>query len=463
MSFGSLAAFVFAYGVALWLGLYLIGKDPRSPRLALTGLGAIAYSLAIACGLLESIALPGLAAVSWPLLLLPALFWTGALVYLLPEKVGLRTRLARIWAISASVIVLTMALMVSIDVISSARIADRVPGIWGVRVLLGIAVLVPMLALGCLVWSYLRRYRTSAVAGVIVVFTLFFALSTVLMILPSGLLPRGWTLLAAGVDVVALGLAIAYFDAFDQGEALMPDMVRSFDASLIAVLVFGGQVTLVILLSTGPTPPLMVLLLATVATAIAAATLNDRIAAVIDRVALGRLPLVRRDRSELRETARSLQRRDYSLDPAELDEAEFTRITRRALSNFGDLPRLSANPLINLPLVDERLAARHATDDVLERAAELKSILSESIARLKPRTGADFGTSDEWRYYNALYFPYVMGLKPYSNRDRTNHKDPIAREAREWFRDTVPERTLYNWQNSAAKLVAQDLRSNSAA
>ena len=27
-----------------------------------------------------------------------------------------------------------------------------------------------------------------------------------------------------------------------------------------------------------------------------------------------------------------------------------------------------------------------------------------------------------------------------------------------WFQANVPERTLYNWQNAAAKLVAQDLR-----
>ncbi len=463
MSFGSLAAFIFAYGVALWLGLYLIGKDPRSPRLALTGLGSIAYSLAVACALLESIVLPGLAAVSWPLLLLPALFWTGALVYLLPDEAAIRGRLARFWKVFALAILLAMLLLVTPTAGSATGVSAERIGAGGLQAALGFVVIVPMLVVGYMVWRYLRRHRTGAVAGVLIVFTLFFALSTVLILFPSGWLPADWMLLAAGVDVVALGLAIAYFDAFDQGEALMPDMIRSFDASLVAGLVFGGQVALVILLSTGPTTPLMVLLLATVATAIAAATLNDRIAAVIDRVALGRLPLVRRDRSELRETARSLQRRDYSIDPAELDEAEFTRITRRALSNFGDLPRLSASPLINLPLVEERLAARHATDDVLERAAELKSILSESIARLKPRTGADFGTSDEWRYYNALHFPYVMGLKPYSNRDRTKHKDPVAHEAREWFRDTVPERTLYNWQNSAAKLVARDLRPHGSA
>ena len=95
---------------------------------------------------------------------------------------------------------------------------------------------------------------------------------------------------------------------------------------------------------------------------------------------------------------------------------------------------------------------------LLERAAELKAILAESIARLKPRERSDFGTTDAWRYYNALYFPYVVGLKPYSRRPGTNHLDPVARQALDWFAAMVPERTLHNWQNAAAKLVAQDVR-----
>jgi hypothetical protein len=99
----------------------------------------------------------------------------------------------------------------------------------------------------------------------------------------------------------------------------------------------------------------------------------------------------------------------------------------------------------------------------LERAAVLKTLLAESIARLKPLTGEDFGASDEWRYYNALYFPYVAGLKPYSRR--TLHDDglaPAEQAALDWFQAQVPERTLHNWQNAAARLVAQDLRETMA-
>ncbi|MBK9746404.1 MAG: hypothetical protein IPO91_06440 [Chloroflexi bacterium] len=109
-----------------------------------------------------------------------------------------------------------------------------------------------------------------------------------------------------------------------------------------------------------------------------------------------------------------------------------------------------------MPLIDQRLAARGAGDSLLERAKELRALLRESIERLKPHEGSGF--TDEWRYYNVLYFPYVAGLKPYSRRVDADDLDPAARQALDWFANAVPERTLYNWQATGAKLVAQDLR-----
>lgn len=445
--------FVFVYGLALWLGLYVIGRDPRSLRLLLTGFGLLAYALAVAANLLLEASTEEVASTTehlvWPLLLLPALFWSGTLVYLIPEETPVRNSLIRIWRVAAPLVAVSLVLVVAF--------AETMWNSGWMQVVAGSIVLAPMLALGWFVWQRLRDRRRGQVVGVLVVFTLFFFLSTALVILPRGWLPQGWTLLAIGTDVIALGFAIAYFDAFEGGESLLPDMVRSFDAAVVSGLAFGGPVGTVVWLYTGATLPMLSLLLVTVATAVVVATLADRISVALDRVALGRLPRLRQARSELRTTARSLQRRDPSIDPATLDEDEFARITRRALGNFGDLPRLSASPLINLDLIDRYLPTQAALDNPLERAAALKTILAESISRLKPRTDEDFGTSDEWRYYNALYFPYIVGIKPYTSRPRNYQKDPAAREALEWFRDDVPERTFHNWQNVAARLVAQDL------
>ena len=48
-----------------------------------------------------------------------------------------------------------------------------------------------------------------------------------------------------------------------------------------------------------------------------------------------------------------------------------------------------ASPLTGLPEIDDRLAARGAPDQPLERAAELRALLADQITRLKPRDQGD--------------------------------------------------------------------------
>jgi len=126
-----------------------------------------------------------------------------------------------------------------------------------------------------------------------------------------------------------------------------------------------------------------------------------------------------------------------------------------------NISRLSASPLTRLPFIEKRLRERGNSGDTLQRASELRVVLSESIARLRPENQAGYGTTDPWRHYNALYFPYVMGLKPYSRRVQHTEIDGASEQVLEWFRTQVPQRTLYNWQNEAARLVARDLHEQS--
>ena len=293
---------------------------------------------------------------------------------------------------------------------------------------------------------------------VLLALLLFFVLVLSLLFFPQMWLQRAWILRLAGLDTIVIGMTLAVLDAFDEGETLLPDLLRSFDFSFGTALLFGGQVVLVMLLGTGLTFPLLALLLSISATSIAMQTFSKHLATLLDRFAFANFPQIQKVRAELRTEGSVLPRVDQTLDFATLEEDEFTRLTRRALSHFGDLARLASNPLTYLPLVDNRLKKRGAKDDALGRAIELKALLSESITRLKPQQKGDFGVSDEWRYYNALYFPYIVGIKPYSRSVQKEHFDPIAQKALEWFRTAIPERTLHNWQNSATKLVAQDLR-----
>jgi hypothetical protein len=52
----------------------------------------------------------------------------------------------------------------------------------------------------------------------------------------------------------------------------------------------------------------------------------------------------------------------------------------------------------------------------------------------------------------------VLGLKPYARRSDYDSLDETSRAALDWFQASVPERTLHNWQDAAAKLIAEDLR-----
>jgi hypothetical protein len=301
-------------------------------------------------------------------------------------------------------------------------------------------------------------WQPRPVVGYVVVATLFFALGNAILIIPLGLVPSWLALASTGCDVALLGVAVAMWDAFDEGQALRADMLRSFAATAVVALLFGGQL-LIGLAVTGQETALTVLLFTSLGIAIAINVLADPLAGLLDRVTFSRSPALRADRAALRDAEAALPRRSTSpLDG--VDDKTFARLTRRALGHYGDLSKLVASPLTALPIIDERLAARGAPDAPLERANELKALLADRIARLKPRDGGDFGTTEQWRHYNSLYFPYVVGVRAYAQNATAAGLDPIARQAWQWFVTEVPQRSLHNWQNAAARLIAADLRGN---
>jgi hypothetical protein len=446
------------FSFALWLGLYLLARNPTKALLRYAGLGMLAYALSLAAEILSANA-PTIAITAALLLmqqflaLLPAVFWTGALLQLVPEIAPLRAPLIYWWsrgllpaAILGCLFAAGMLLLGMQDLAALPTYA----------VLALLAFLPLLLSLG-LVLRHRRAIRPQPTLSLLLAATLFFTLGLALLIVPFGWLPRSWALLGVGFDLVLLDIAIAGFDAFDEGETLLADITRAFVAALLAALLFGLQVLLAILAG-GATFAMLALLLATIAAAITLTIFADSLQSMIDQVVFARSPWLRRARDDARAAASELPRLDAALDLSTMDATEFARLTRRALSHYGDLPRLAANPLTRLPQIERRLAQRGTPNEILEPATELKALLAESVALLKPRGPANFGTSDEWRHYNALFFPYIAGLKPYSRRAPHDRLDPSIKQALEWFQASVPERTLYNWQSAAAKLVAQDLR-----
>lgn len=447
-----------AFGLAAWLGLYLLARDPLNPTLRWSGVGLLAYALALAAQILAAAARDlelarGLSAVHQALIPLPAVFWTGAMITILPQEGLLRHRLKWIWG--AGLLPLTVMLLL-------LNAAQQPPApAWSAMALNGL-VLLPLAAVLMLVVLYARIRGTGGMVGLLLAAAVFFSIGTGLSIAPAFGISPVWVTLAVGLDLVLLGFAISALDAFDQGEALLPHFLRDLLGAGSAALVFGLAVGLLSAPEPGQVLRARMLALTTIALAILWQTLSDPLDALLDRIVFAATPTVRAERAELRGVAGAVPRVPATLETESWEPGEFAQLTRKALSHLGNPPRLARSPLTRLPVVEARLAARGERINTLTRTAMLKRILIEAIEHLKPAGNERFGTTDAWRHYNALHYPYVRGVRPYRRRTYGSDLDPDARKALDWFRSQVPERTLYNWQKDAAALVAQHLREISA-
>jgi hypothetical protein len=442
----ALSAVVFA--LSWWLGLYLLARDPRKPVLVLAAIGLTSFAAVVALDAVRSTSGSELLGrIEIYLVALPGIAWFAVLLEL--------SRPSDTWRSRASE--LTLVAGVAAAAFVGAALAGSVVGPLRLGHWVMFAV-VSLSSLGAMLRAVFGPWQPRPVVGYIVVATLFFALGNAILVIPLGLVPSWLALASTGFDVALLGVAVAMWDAFDEGQALRADMLRSFAATAVVALLFGGQ-ALIGLSVTGHESALTVLLFTSLAIAISINVLADPLAGLLDRVAFSRSPDLRADRAALRRTGAALPLRSPSpLDS--VDDEAFARLTRRALGHYGDLSKLVASPLTALPIIDERLAARGAPDAPLERANELKALLADRIARLKPRDGNDFGTTEQWRHYNSLYFPYVVGVRAYAQNATAAGLDPVARQAWQWFVTEVPQRSLHNWQTAAARLIAADLRGN---
>jgi hypothetical protein len=426
------------FTLSAWLGLFLLGRGTH-PRLRLTGLGLLLYAVAL------EVNLPNL---SLALRVLPPVFWVGAVLYLDQRIIDRHPLLFNLW----KWILLPVTFLLAGFNLFEPAAATTPPSSW-IAFLLGLS---PLLWTLVLLPDIQAFFRPRQVTGLLFAATLFFTLGEGFLLFPSTWFPPEFALPAIGIDLLFLGFCIAWFDAFDEGERLFPDMIRSLALTTILVMIFAGQVGFVIAIQTGLTPGMLTLLTTIIFASILVAVFWKSLENKLDTLAFSQVRSVREARARLVTESAVLSRKDLQIDLFTLDEEQRSRLTRRALSHFGNLTRLASSPLTQLPAIDRRLKSRLAPDTTLDRAAELKSLLTESILKLKPHGEKEFDTTDEWRFFNALYFPYVIGLRPYS-RTAGKSLTGFEKEAIHWFQSFVPERTLHNWQNAAARLIANDL------
>jgi hypothetical protein len=326
----ALSAVVFA--LSWWLGWYLLARDPRKVILALAaiGLGCFALVVALDAVRLTGVAYAGLLShLEIYLVAVPGVAWFAVLIELSRPCDGRRTRTGELLLVGG---VGALALL-------GAVMAGSVEGPLRPGHVLMFAV-ISTSTLGAMVAALLRPAQPVPVAGVVVVATLFFALSNAILIIPLGLVPSWLALASTGFDVLLLGVAVALWDAFDEGQALRADMLRSFTGSLVVALLFGGQVLVAMAVTrhaAAAHTALTVLLFTSLAIAIAVQVLADPLAGMLDWLAWSRSPALRADRAALRHTGAALPLRStHPLD--DLDDDTFARLTPARWATTATLP-----------------------------------------------------------------------------------------------------------------------------
>lgn len=459
---GLLILQVVVYGFALWLSLYLLTRNLQSQHLRYASLGLLSYALVVLGDVLyrhapNSDTAEWLARLSQPIVIFPALFWFLTLLYLLED-------LDREWLIRLKrtpFLLIAPSLLIYVLSASTNLFFDYQTDPPAIKLGYLLIFLLVIPAMGGAIWLLWQSYQQAAQKfplSLILLATLFFGISIGILLTPTDILPREWLIVAVSFDIFTFGFLVAMLDAFEQGENLRVDMLRALDVSFVTSFIFAGQVALVMHFSTGISFAMLLLLFSTLSAAIILQMFANPLARLVDEIAFSGAMEAKQELDTLRTTADVISRQKPEIDFRIIDSNEFTRLTRRALRDFGNLPKLASNPLTQLPLVTERLHEKEQSLTTLERAAELKMLLTERIEALKPPENGSYGVSDEWRFYNALYYPYIVGIRPYSRRTDHSHLEADDKTILDWFRIQVPERTLYNWQKKAAELIAQDLR-----
>jgi hypothetical protein len=328
------------FAFTLWLGSYLLARNPQKMTVPLTGLGIISFAVALALEIIVG---------EQPssILLLPALFWIGALLHLIPEEILWRQPAIRTWILTSIPIFILTLLNAWFSII---------------------AVITLFVCLAVI--AFFKSHFKNSFALILVI-GLFFTLSTGLLVLPLDWFPRTWMIVALGLDLFLLGIAITLWDAFDEGEAIRSHIIRSFVASFYYAGALAALVILAIAIDGDLSLGKLITLVSVIAFGILTQTFSNQIQNLLDRLTLAKESIVNDQRHILRQTADTLPLLS-TLEPAEVDEETFTRLTRRAISHLGDLPKLSASPLINM-------IPMSASANPLERAHALKSMLTESI------------------------------------------------------------------------------------
>ncbi|SHF38260.1 hypothetical protein SAMN05444392_1196 [Seinonella peptonophila] len=439
--------FFVLYGLLIWIAIYIMQRDIKNKSFVLIGISLIFSAISNGGMILASytitfrsifVSICDFCIFYSPLILI------GAIYAQLPQSSKYRTRMIQLWCY----VLLPLVSVVSIYLF-------YLHNIYSLQVVLFSFILIAfVLTIIISMKSFITHLKDKITKFSLLLCIFIYVVSLIMLLF------NDHAIFSILNSIGLIGIAIIMFASMvlKQGERWFPDFIYSFDYMLLITLVFTGQVVFVIWISSRFSFNTILFILISILISVSAQVLSRYIQTIFDYFVFVSFPKLRQERSRLRtiESVKLVVNEQFY--PEQMEEEELFRMVRRAFSHFGDLQRLSANPLTQLQVIDHRLQQKGNTSDILERANELKLIMFECVQQLKPQKDRSFDTTDEWRFYNSLYFPYIIGIKPYSKRYDHSQLDEDAKKALDWFRTCVPERTFYNWTNAAARLVALQLK-----
>src|SRR5690349_2497237 len=251
----ALSALVFS--LSWWLGLYLLARDPGKPVLVLAAAGLTSFAVVVALDAVRSVAGSDiLGRIEIYLVAVPGIAWFAVLLELSRPSDTWRSRAGELMLVAGVAAAAFVGAALAGSVVGPLRLGHWV-----------MFAVVSLSSLGAMLRAVFGPWQPRPVVGYIVVATLFFALGNAILVIPLGLVPSWLALASTGFDVALLGVAVAMWDAFDEGQALRGDMLRSFVATGVVVALFGGQ-ALIGMALTGERTALTVLLFTSIAIAV---------------------------------------------------------------------------------------------------------------------------------------------------------------------------------------------------
>jgi hypothetical protein len=176
---------------------------------------------------------------------------------------------------------------------------------------------------------------------------------------------------------------------------------------------------------------------------------------------------VREERAAARAYLEALAAPPAGPSPELATRKQFDDAVRRALTHLSDPTKLATSPLLNLRSVARAIEDDTLEDNRLNRAAALKETLLDLLDGLKPAGSVGGPTADAARFYNCLYYPYVLGisrrraptiqrqLRERRQRDGGHRSD--TERIVDWLLQ-LDEDTFYKWQRRGSDTIAAALR-----